>query len=684
MLEIGVDIGGTFTDVVCLDRRRGRLRLVKVASRPDDLVAGVTQAVARVFSDGNWQPSAVSRFVHGTTVATNTILEQNGARLGLLTTEGFEDILEIGRQKRSRLYDLFLDPETPTFLAPRRFRRGIPERVGSRGEIITPLDEEAVRQTAKDLVEQERVEAIAVVYLFSFRNRAHERRTAEIIREAFPDIPVSLSNEVNPVFREYERTCVTVFDAYIRPRIACYLARLREGLVGVGIPAPPLVIQSRGGLTSAEAAIHRPVSMILSGLAAGVIGAREIGNRAGLPDLITVDMGGTSCDVALISRGKPILSSEGRIGRYPLRVPMVDVNTIGAGGGSIAWIDDAGGLRVGPQSAGAKPGPACYGQGGEAATVTDADLCLGYLNPEYFAGGEITLDVAQATTALERLGRRLKLGIVPTAWGIHSIINGRMADEIRLVSIRRGFDPRRFALVAFGGAGPVHATALAQTIGIPLVLVPPAPGVLSAIGLLVANVEHEQARTLGTRAAQSDLAQIRAIFADLDQAGFAKMARDGVPARAVRLERFADVRYVGQAYELEVPVPTRIGARFLKGLTAAFHRKYAEIYGHANRDAEVEIINLRTVHVWRARGLRGQRPGGTGLRAAAKGQRRAYFPGRGGFAPTPVYERGSLGVGVRLRGPVILEQPDSTILVRPGDVASVDRWGNVLIKVGMA
>src|SRR5216117_2698179 len=526
-VQIGVDIGGTFTDIVALDGE-GRLALAKVPSTPKDLLEGVGSAIRRVLDLTGAPAAAVERFIHGTTVATNAVLEQKGAVTAVLTTEGFEDVLEMGRQKRSRMYDLEMDPETPSFLAPGRRRVGIRERLDARGAALVPLDEGQVRAAVQTLRAQG-VQAIAVCYLFSFVNPAHERRTRELCAEIAPEISVSLSSEVDPTFREYERLCVTAFDAYLGPVVKRYLAGLGDTLHGLGVAAPPLIMRSRGGIVSAALAARQPVTLFLSGPAGGVIGAGFAAERSGVRDFVSLDMGGTSNDVALAREGKPLLASEGSIGPYPVRTPMVDVNTIGAGGGSIAWIDAAGGLRVGPRSAGAEPGPACYGRGGDAATVTDASVVLGYLKPERFAGGALTLDVGAAERAVAAIAKRLGVDTVSAAAGIHRVINARIADQIRLVTIKRGYDPRQFSLVVLGGAGPVHGAALAEEMGMAEVLVPEAPGVLAAFGLLAAAIEHHHARTLQAR---TDVADLDALLVH------ARAAAD------VHVAYTADMRYV--------------------------------------------------------------------------------------------------------------------------------------------
>jgi N-methylhydantoinase A/oxoprolinase/acetone carboxylase beta subunit/N-methylhydantoinase B/oxoprolinase/acetone carboxylase alpha subunit len=678
-VEIGVDIGGTFTDIVAL-RADGRLTLTKVPSTPANLLEGIGNAVERLLSLTGASPSEVERFVHGTTVATNAILEQKGALTALLTTEGFEDVLELGRQKRSRMYDLFMDPETPTFLAPRRRRIGIRERLDAHGTVLTPLDEDAVR-TAVARLRAQGIQAIAVCYLFSFVNPAHERRTREIIHDIAPEITVSLSSEVDPTFREYERTCVTTFDAYLGPVVKHYLVRLGDALRQLGVRSPPLIMRSRGGIVSADLAAEEPVTLFLSGPAGGVIGAKFAAELSGVSDFVSLDMGGTSNDVAVVRGGEPLIAREGFISTYPVRTPMVDVSTIGAGGGSIAWIDAAGGLRVGPQSAGAEPGPACYARGGEAATVTDADLLLGYLNPERFAGGLMTLDVDAAERALNALGTRLGLDAIATAAGIHRVVNARMADQIRLVTIKRGYDPRTFSLLVLGGAGPVHGVALAEEMEMSEVIVPATPGVLAAFGLLSASIEHHHARTLQCRTDAVDFAAVNDCLAKLDALGRSRMRDENVPESAVRVAYSADMRYLGQAYELEVPLERPLAPGRMPAVLAAFHAVHERVYGYARTGQPVEFVNLRAVHSCpfpRAE-VRADAPTGGSVEEARMGDRHTWFPASG-FVATAVYDRVRLPIGGRVTGPAIIEQVDTTTVLPPGHAATVDDAGNLRLR----
>jgi N-methylhydantoinase A len=681
MLEIAVDIGGTFTDIVCWQDQQ-RLCLAKVPTTPHDLVQGVQQGVARVLALAGQPATAVERFIHSTTIATNAILERKGAITGVLMTAGFEDVLEIGRQKRSQMYDLFLDPETPSFLAPRRQRVGIRERLDAEGNVLQPLDEPQVVQAVATLQQLYGVQSVAVCYLFSFINPAHELRTRELIVQNFPDLTVSLSSEIDPVFREYERVCVTAFDAYVRPTVAVYMQRLAEALSAMGIRATLQVMQSRGGLTSVQAATERPVTMLLSGPAAGVIGGRFAGEQSHLRDLITLDIGGTSCDVALVREGKPLLSREGRIARYPLRVPMVDVSTVGAGGGSLAWVDRSGGLHVGPQSAGADPGPACYGRGGTVPTVTDASVVLGYLNAYYFAGGDLTLQVDKAYQVVRDMAVRLHMTPEALAAGLHHILNAGMADEIRLVSVRRGYDPRQFALVPLGGAGPVHGGRLAAMLSIPTTVVPAAPGVLSASGLLVADIEHDQSRTFAVKADEADVERIVQVLAELDLLGQEKMQRDYIPPECVHVNHTADLRYVGQSYELEVPLPEILDATCGAQAVAAFHAAHQQVYGHHRPTHAVEFVNLRSVHsapLPRPQ-LTVPAPSGS-LEAACKGRRPAYFDEYQAYRDTPIYQRDLLPLGAQFDGPAIVEQPDTTTVVYPGFTCRVDDAGNLLLTL---
>ena len=684
MIEIGIDIGGTFTDVVCLVDNE-QIFTTKTPSTKD-VVGGVRAGVQRVLEMcpealTNGQPVV---HIHGTTVATNAILEGKGAVTACLTTVGHEDILEIGRQKRSHMYNPYIDPETPGFLVPRRLRAGIPERIDGQGRIVQPLEEDALIETVRRLKEQFDVQSLAVCYLNSYRNPAHEKRTEEIIKRLFPEIAVSLSSAINPVFREYERTCITVFDAYIRPVVEDYIARLGEQLDRNQSESNLRIMQSRGGITTARMATNQPVSLILSGPAGGVVGARHVAQLSSRKDIITMDIGGTSCDVSLVKDGRIELTKEGRIRGYPLRFPMVDITTIGSGGGSIAWIDGAGGLHVGPQSAGSTPGPACYGRGGAEPTATDASVALGYMNPQFFAAGTLPLYPEKAGEVVQRLADRMELTREDMALGIHRILNAQMVEAIKLITVRRGYDPRKFSLLAFGGAGAIHAGEVARQLGIPEVIVPANPGTLSAYGMLAADIEADGVASCLNRASRTDHNQIDALFEELSRNGRERLLAEGVPGIPIGERRLADMRYAGQSYELEVPFGSEKAAIALQSAVSAFHGLHEEIYGHADPGREVELVNLRIVHFQRLGS-----PGATiGSGARTRGTRptlkarRAYFR-ETGWASTKVVWRDSLTSGEIIEGPAIVEQHDTTVVIYPGQDAVVDAAGNLVIRTAV-
>ncbi|MBJ3777139.1 hydantoinase/oxoprolinase family protein [Acuticoccus mangrovi] len=674
-IEIGVDTGGTFTDLVC--RAPGQPpRILKVPSTPSEPSEAILEALAHARREWGIDAADVTRFIHGTTVATNAVLERKGARVGLLATKGFGDVLDIGRQFRKEMYAVKMVSQVPGFLAPGARRREVPERIDAAGTVLVPLDEDAVRAAVTDLVENKGVAAIAVAYLFSFLNPTHEARTREIALELYPHLAVSLSHEVNPAFREYERTLATAFDAYVKPTLDTYLSRLDAGLKAASVPASLQVMQSRGGVASAAVARLRPIRLFLSGPAAGVVGGRIAGESAAQQDLITVDIGGTSSDIALISRGKPMLRPEGLVDGYPVRVSMVDVNAIGAGGGSIAWLDGAGGLRVGPHSAGSEPGPACYGRGGRNATVTDASIVLGYLNPAYFAGGRLSLQPELSHEVIAReIATPLGLGIEEAALGIHRVVNAQMAEGIRAVSVNQGLDARSFALVPLGGAGAVHATALAEELSIRRIVVPRHPGVLAAAGLLSAPVEHEASSGMQRRLDAFGLAELEAALAALDAECEALMRLEGVDLSRRVVSYFADLCFVGQSHHLEVPLamdgPDPLGA-----LYEAFLSVHDRVFGHAERQPAM-LTALRVVHqVWPEADTP---PADTPPDAEAfKGTRTVVLPGAG-KVDARLYERERLAVGTAIEGPAIIEQADTTTVIGLGWHASVLAGGTLLL-----
>lgn len=678
-VDIGVDIGGTFTDIVC--RRAGEpMRALKIPTTRGDPSQAVLNAISHLSGGLRVSPGDIARFLHGTTIATNAVLERKGAKIGLITSEGFRDVLEIGYQMRNDLHRIMLEPVTPVFLAPGAQRKEVREQVSAQGDVIVPLDEESVRCAAAELV-ADGAESIAVCYLFSFLHPQHEHRTRDLIQAAHPGITVSLSCEVDPTFREYERTVVTAFDAYMKPVVSRYLERLEAGLHAAKVTAPLQIMQSRGGLAGTSVARKRPVRLFLSGPAAGVIGGAIVGRASGYRDVITIDVGGTSSDIALVEHGEPVIRAQGNIAGFPVRVPMVDVNAIGAGGGSIAWLDSAGGLRVGPYSAGSEPGPACYGRGGDEPTVTDASVALGWLDPGYFAGGSVALDSGLAHAAIERrIAGPLDLSVEEAALGIHRVVNAQMVEGIRLVSIRRGFDPRRFTLVALGGAGPIHATSLASELGIGRVLIPRHPGVLSAAGLLAAPIEHEVSVAFPRPLTGLEFADARRVLDELDKSCARLMAEESIGDMQVSIQYFADVWYIGQSYHLEVPLDVT-AAEPLERLYRDFLTLHDRVYGHAT-EQPAAIVNLRSVH----------RAGGSerldeGVyrpldREPRKPSRDIRVAGLRAPISAAIYHRAALPVGFSCMGPSILEQDDTTTLVEPGWLAEVLDNGNILLTRG--
>lgn len=682
MLTIGIDVGGTFTDIFLRDSERDGWVVHKVASTPPNFAAGFMTGLTEVLEKSHASGDSIQRVVHGTTVATNCILTQSGARLGFLLTEGCRDVLYIGLGWRPKMYDLNMDPVEPLFLAPRRRSLGVRERTDARGNVVLALDEDHLRSVAESLVEAHQVDVFVVCYLHSYANPTHERRTREVLNDIYPDIPVTLSSDILPRRREYRRLVVTGFDGYVKPAVTSYLNRLVDELRDGGVAAPLHIMQSHGGVGGIENVIERPVGTVLSGLAAGVIGAANVGASAGYPDCISLDMGGTSTDVALIRGGQALITNAGSFEDYPLNVPMIDVRTIGAGGSSIAYVDEGGALKVGPESAGANPGPACYGRGGSDPTVTDASLVLGYLNPDTFAGG-LDIDVQKSRAAIEdKICKPLGMNLVQAALGIHAIVNSNMAQTLRLVSIKRGHDPRDFTLLPFGGAGPLQGGRLAEHANIRKILVPPTPGVLSAMGLMLAPIQHETMASFEVSAAETSADDMRRVFAPLDRVNAGKMQSDGVELDDVEVRYFAEMRYVGQAHELEIPIGPTIDDDCIGRLIQVFHEAHRRAYNHSDPRADTEFVTLRSVHR--------RPPDEKSLldrqsKAAAAmpqpGYRKACLSADAGFIEVPVYRRDDLAPGFRLTGPAIIEQLDTTTLIYEGHRAEVDAYGNIIIDV---
>ncbi len=672
--RIGVDIGGTFTDVVLADEASGATRVVKVPTTPRDFARGVLDGLRAALGARGVGAAEVRWLAHATTVVTNALLEGKGARTALVTTRGCRDVLELRRSARASLYDL--DQDAPAVLVPRHLRLEVGERVDAQGRVVAPLDEADV-EAAIDFIGRHDVEAIAVCLLFSFLNDAHERALGARLRAAFPDRPVFLSSEVLPEIREFERTSTTAVCAYVGPILKSYLGRLETAVTSLGLPAP-WVMGSSGGVFSVAEGLRMPAMAVESGPAAGVVATALVGRRRGLPNLISFDMGGTTAKASLIERGEVTTTSEYEVGGggnvrrwlhgtgHPIRVPVIDLAEVSAGGGSVAWIDPGGVLRVGPESAGAEPGPVCYGQGGARPTVTDADLVLGYLNPVALLGGALPVDLGRARSAIEReIAKPLGLGAREAAAGIVDVVNAGMAGALRIVSVERGHDAREFTLVAFGGAGPVHAARLAEELEIPRVLIPPIPGGFSALGLVATDVRRDYARTFYAPLAAAAPTDVAAAYAAMEDEARAMLRRAGVPEARWELARAADCRYPGQAYELAVPLAAGpVDAAALARLAADFHERHRATYGHASPREPVQCVNLRVSALGRLAPLElaALAPAAA---AAAPTAREAYFK-ETGVVRCDVVAREALAPGPARPGPLIVEAADTTVVVPPG------------------
>ena len=674
-VRVGVDVGGTFTDVVVADE--SGLTMLKVPSTPESPDRGVLDGLDAATDRTDFAPADVDFFGHGTTVATNALLEREWAETALVTTEGFRDAVEIGRQTRPSLYDLRAEKPDPIVERDRRFE--VPERLDRRGDVVDPFDEDAARAVARAIADAG-VESVAVAFLFAFENGTHERRMRGALREEGVDGEISLSSDVLPEIREYERTLATSINAALKPVMNRYLGRLEAGVADAGVPAAVKVMQSNGGMASAAATRERPVNTLLSGPAAGVRGAAHVAGESGVDDVVTMDMGGTSCDVSLVQDGDPVVTTEGQVGDYPVTVPMVDVHTIGAGGGSIAWVDEGGSLRVGPRSAGADPGPICYGRGGTEPTVTDAHLLLGRIDPASFF--ERSADEATVREAVrERVADPLDLSVEAAAQGIVDVANANMERALRVVSVERGHDPRDFSLVAYGGAGPLHAAELAAELDVPRVVVPRSAGVLSALGLLISDAAYEEGISAVRPWAEVDPADLTERFEAMEAEGRERLATEGYGPDRRRFERAVDLRYRGQSFDLRVSMPAgRLDAESLGAAADRFHDRHERRYGHASPDEPVELVTVRL----RSRGvvdppaLSMAEDEGAESEATPRTTRPAMFGGE--TVETPIYDRGTLGPGADVDGPAVIEGVESTAVVPPGAEAHVDDLGNVVIE----
>ncbi len=681
--RVGVDVGGTFTDLALWDETRRRLAVFKLPSDPRDPAEGILAGLRAITEREGVRPADLSFLAHGTTVATNALLEHKGARAGLITTRGFRDLLEIARQKRPHLYDLQADK--PPALVPRHLRREVRERLTWDGTVLEKLHPDGVAE-ALGALGAEGVEAIAVCFLYSFVDPSHERAVGSAIRERLPRCFVSLSCDVSPEFREYERLSTTVINAYLGPLISRYVRRFGEEVRRLGISRAPYINQSNGGIISVAAAAEQPVRALLSGPSAGVMGATWTARQAGFTSIITFDMGGTSTDVARVEEGRPVAAAERAIAGYPVRIPSLEIETVGAGGGSIAWVDSGGALKVGPMSAGAHPGPACYGRGGSAPTVTDANVFLGRLSARHLLDGRMELQAELAEKALGELAGRLGLAPVETARGVISVVQTNMLGAIRVVSVRKGYDPRAYTLVAFGGAGPLHAATLARNLGMRHVLVPPTPGILCALGLLVEPLRLDLVRTRVQLLDALTLPEIRQWFAGLEADAAAWLDREGAAPERRQMLRAFDMRYVGQNFELSVGAPPALWSGDLAALRDSFLREHERVYGYADADEPVQIVALRLTALAEPDPpvlppL--ARASGSDPAAARIGERPVYFEEARAFVATPIYRRERLRAGHRLAGPAIVEQMDSTTVIPPGQEAVVDERANLLIHTGL-
>ncbi len=675
---LALDVGGTFTDVILADRSGGALWVAKSPTTPSAPADGFFGGVDKILALAEAAPAEIEAVLHGSTVVTNAILEGKGAKAGLITTAGFRHVLAIGRAEIPRAANLFnwVKPKRP--VAARHIYE-VGGRIRVDGSEAAPLDEAAVHAAAA-AVRTAGLDAVAVVLLHSYANPAHERRVGEILRTALPDVEIALSVDVLPVFREYERTVATTLNATAQPVAGRYIARLSEGLKARGVGGPLFIMKSNGGVCPPEEAARAPVHLALSGPAAGAEGAAYLGRLAGLDNLLTIDMGGTSADVALIRDGQPARTTSGRIGDHPLALSIADIHTIGAGGGSIATVTEQGAIRVGPESAGADPGPACYGRGGTRPTVSDANLVLGRIPPALL-DGEVALDVAAAERAIrEHVAGPMGVSLLAAARGVVDLVDSNMIGALKVMSVERGLDPRDFALCAFGGAGPVHAADLMRSLGARRLLVPRYPGILCAIGLLTTEFRYDFVVTRLQRAGAFDAAATEAIFRDLEDQAIRRLEADGAPPESRRFARAADMRYQKQGVELTVPFAADAATdATLHDLVAAFHDLHERLYTFSDRSAPVEIVNLRVEAAGGHRPLAlPELPSSFGAPRPV-GDRPASLDG-GPLRPTPVYRRDALLADQTIVGPAIVDQLDSTTVVLEGQSARTDRYGNLIVE----
>jgi N-methylhydantoinase A len=680
-VRLGVDIGGTFTDITVLEESTSQVTIAKVPSRRGDPGAALIDAVNAGLEASNLDPNRVSLLVHGTTIVTNAVLENKLPATALLTTEGFRDILEIGRHFRPDMYDLQQDK--PEAIVSRERRLTVAERVAANGQVLkAPQRAEFARLIAS--LRQHNVEAVAICFLNSYVNSDNEETVRNWLREELPDLAVSASCDVCREMREFERMSTVALNAAAMPLVGRYLSQITPRVRKVLPNARILIMQSSGGSLTVAAAKEFPARIITSGPAGGALAVQRMGKATGYRNLLGVDMGGTSTDISLIENGGVQMTTEATFAGRPIKLPMIEINTIGAGAGSIAWLDEANGLHVGPHSAGAEPGPVAYGKGGTEPTVTDANLVLGRLLPERFAGGRIALDLeASKRSIVEKIAKPLGMSLEEAAVGIIRIANSNMERALRVSSAEKGYDPRKITLVAFGGAGPMHAAALARAVGIPMVLIPEQPGVFSAVGLVMADVRHDFVQTRIARAGDIALDHLGPLFGELEALGRAALAQDGIPAAQHRLERTADLRYVGQAYEVNVAIPDGpLTTESIAEMLSRFHALHQRLYAHNHPERPLEFVSGRLTAIGLMSAPAIRRQDMNGARVAPNGSCRVYFEGPRDYVDTAIYDRSTLTPGSKFSGPAIVQQLDTTTLVHPGQTATVDAHANILISIG--
>ena len=675
--RLGIDVGGTFTDLLLFNETTGEINLLKTPSTPEDQSVGIFIGIQEIIAKNSLNPADITALLHGTTISTNIVLEEKGSRVGLLVTENFEQVLHLARSQTPGPLAGWIIMEKPDPLADLEQTRGIKERVTARGEIFQPMDEAHAREQVRALLDAG-VESLTVSLLHSYANPKHEERLGEIIRELDGEIPVSLSSQILPEFREYERTLVTVMNAYVGPSMRRYLTNFEEKLRGINFTPHVNIVRSDGGLMSVERASDSPVHTMLSGPAGGVSGAAFLAGLAGHPDALGFDMGGTSTDVSLIQNGVPNISRQTTLGYYPIKVPSVEVHSVGAGGGSIAHVPMTGALRVGPESAGAEPGPAAYGKGGRQPTVTDANMVLGRL-PNSLLGGEMALDVTASEEVVSKIAHSLGLDLYQAAAGILDIVNENMFGALRLVTVQKGLDPRDFALVAFGGAGPLHGNAIGILGGCFPVIIPPTPGVLSALGFLYSDVKNEFAQTFVRIINETEGSQISEILTKLGRNARIWLQEEGIPDSDQNVRYEADVRYFRQGYEFSMEVnPNTLTNGGLESLTSRFGAAHEQLYGF-KLDQPVELVNLRAVGTGEVEKIKFPKfeKGSQDPSGAVEKQHQVYFDGN--FVMTNIYDRNKLTSGNRITGPAVITQKDSTSIIHPGHVGEVDEYLNILI-----